>query len=470
MFGHSLMDHRPPLIPTPSNETTIAHWLYLLATDAGHTYSATGQYGFLPQHDNLPPFSQWGYDIVPEAWDSDLESFADANFNNVLITAGNFMQWQAPNLEYPTDPGVSPISATQTIVDWLETNEPGIKIYIYENWPDMAPYISGGSFPPSASDLTNYYNYLEGDFHDWWLEYHDSLLLSHPIENVRMIPVGPILSELLTNTVLNTIPVTEIYEDDAPHGRATLYFLAGMITYMAIYEEPTPAGYAVPSIVHSTVANNYSTVVNTIWNELLAFNLTNGDSRVFFNNAPLPVSVEEYRVEEINCSANIFWRTGSETNNSHFIIERSWDGVSFEEVAILEGNGNSNQVNEYRFVEEALNPGIYYYQIIQVDFDGTKETLGMRSVNLNCNNFSDFEIFPNPTQGRLKIFFPNKMNAEKYVVMNAHGKILLEKEVNGFYEGEEINLDLEGLPNGIYYFNLIGNQVPNAGKRFLKIN
>ena len=50
MFGHSLMDHRPPLVPTPSNETTIAHWIYLLSQEAGNTYAATGQYGFLPQH------------------------------------------------------------------------------------------------------------------------------------------------------------------------------------------------------------------------------------------------------------------------------------------------------------------------------------------------------------------------------------------------------------------------------------
>ncbi|MFK8007168.1 MAG: T9SS type A sorting domain-containing protein [Saprospiraceae bacterium] len=470
MFGHSLMDHRPPLIPTPSDETTIAHWIYLLATDAGHTYSATGQYGFLPQHQNLPPDSQWGYDIVPNSWDASVETFAEADLNNVLITAGNFMQWQAPNLEYPTDPGISPISATQTIVDWLETNEPGIKIYIYENWPDMAPYIAGGSFPPSSAELTNYYNYLESDFHDWWLEYHDSILLSHPIENVRMIPVGPILSELLTNTVLNTIPATELYEDNAPHGRATLYFLASMVTYMAIYEEQTPANYTVPSIVHATVANNYSTIVSTIWNELLDFNLANGDSRVFFNNSPLPVSVIDYKVEEVNCSANIFWRTSDEINNSHFIIERSENGNSFQEIAIIEGKGNSNQTKEYRFKDDLLKNGIYYYRIHQIDLDGSTETLGVRAVDLNCNDFLDFEIFPNPTRGNLKIFFPNKIRAEKYVILNASGKIVLEKNVNGFLEGEEVNFDLHDLPNGIYYFKLFGEHINHIGKRFVKFD
>ena len=42
-FGHSLIDHRPPAIPTPSDETTILHWMYQIAQDAGHTFAAGGQ-------------------------------------------------------------------------------------------------------------------------------------------------------------------------------------------------------------------------------------------------------------------------------------------------------------------------------------------------------------------------------------------------------------------------------------------
>lgn len=285
VFGHSLIDHRPPLIATPSDETTLPHWLYLLAQEAGRPYAAGGQYGFLPQHANLPPISQWGYDIVPGVWESDTEPFSAADIDQVLITAGNFMQWQGPAEPYPNEPpSLTPINATIDIADWVNQQEDSVQIYIYENWPDMAPYLSGGSFPPTPQDLSTYHNYTRGEFHDWWLEYHDSLLMARPDAMIRMIPVGPILANLLESQVLNQVPSTEWYEDDAPHGRASLYFLASMITYQAMFQEKVPAGFIVPSIVRQEISSNFQAISDTIWDQLLDFNDANGDNRVFFDS------------------------------------------------------------------------------------------------------------------------------------------------------------------------------------------
>ncbi|MEO1628544.1 MAG: T9SS C-terminal target domain-containing protein, partial [Bacteroidota bacterium] len=166
LFGHSLLDHRPPINPTPSDETTVAHWLHLLSQDQGEFYGATGQYGFLPQHANLPPIAQWGYDIVPPVWDSDLEPFADADFTTVLITAANFAQWQGADQPIPGQGGMTTVSATETIMDWVTAQEPSATIYIYENWPDMASFISGPGFPPTSSEFLAYNNYTTGGFHD----------------------------------------------------------------------------------------------------------------------------------------------------------------------------------------------------------------------------------------------------------------------------------------------------------------
>lgn len=285
IFGHSLIDHRPPAIATPSNETTVPHWIFLLAQEAGYPYAAGGQYGFLPQHANVPPISQWGYDIVPGVWESDTEPFSEADIDQILITAGNFMQWQDPSLPYPGEPvTLTPISATLSVVDWVNQQEDSLQIYIYENWPDMAPYLTGGNFPPTGADLDDYYSYTAGDFHDWWIAYHDSVLAARPDVKVRMIPVGPIFAQLFQSTPYDQIPATELYEDDAPHGRASLYFVASLVTYMAMFQEKAPATFSVPSIVHPVIQNNYTTLVDTIWDALLAFNAPSGESRVFFSS------------------------------------------------------------------------------------------------------------------------------------------------------------------------------------------
>lgn len=282
IFGHSLIDHRPPMIPTPSDETTVPHWVYLLAEESGYAYTAGGQYGFLPQHANVPPVSQWGYDIVPPVWDSEMESFVDADITTILLTAGNFMQWQGPDEEYPTNPGVTPVSATETVFDWVEEQGNPVRYYIYENWPDMAEFLQNG-FPPTVSEFEDYNQYIAGTFHDWWIVYHDALLASRPDMEVKMIPVGPSIRNLYTNLLNGMVPVTELYEDDAPHGRASTYFLAGLVTYMAVYQEKAPASYNVPEIVHEGIREKYPMIVDFIWNELEAFNDDDGNSRVFFD-------------------------------------------------------------------------------------------------------------------------------------------------------------------------------------------
>ena len=281
IFGHSLIDHRPPAIPTPSDETTVPHWMYLLCQASGRNFAAGGQYGFLPQHANLPPIAQWGYDIVPGVWESDTEPFSNADITTILITAGNFMQWQDPNLEYPSDPGVTPVSATEDIVDWVATQEEGVDYYIYENWPDMAGFLGNG-FPPSQSEFAQYDTYTQGEFHDWWIQYQDFLLASRPDINIRMIPVGPILGKVLIQQFGNQIPFSELYEDDAPHGRPTLYFIASLVTYMGIYNEKAPVSFNVPNIIHATIRDNYLSIVDFIWNELQNFNDNSGKSRVFY--------------------------------------------------------------------------------------------------------------------------------------------------------------------------------------------
>lgn len=278
IFGHSLIVHDPPLIPTPSDETSVPHWMASLATTSNFDYAVAGQYGFLQQHDDLPPISQWGFDSVESAWDSDIESFSDANFNTVLLTPANFIQYQASDVNYYNG-NVSPVEATLTINDWVRDQEPGIIFYIYENWPDMAPYIDGEL--PTEAELAAYHAITQEEFHAWWIDYHDHLVAARPEDKIRMIPVGPIIGKILSETELINIPITELYEDDAPHGRPTIYFLAGLITYMAMYGLEAPSDYQIPNTVHELVSDHYEEVVDLVWEELNEFNFENGSSRVW---------------------------------------------------------------------------------------------------------------------------------------------------------------------------------------------
>jgi len=105
--------------------------------------------------------------------------------------------------------------------------------------------------------------------------------MERPDLNVKLVPVDPIVSRLLTETDLSEIPFSELYEDDAPHGRPTIYFLASLITYMAMYGVEAPSNFEVPNTINDIVAVNYNETVEFIWTALSGYVDENGQSLVF---------------------------------------------------------------------------------------------------------------------------------------------------------------------------------------------
>ncbi|MDM3870624.1 hypothetical protein QSV34_04595 [Porticoccus sp. W117] len=284
LFGHSLINHVSPEAPAGNNETSVPHWLQKLAKAAGNKYYTAGQYGFLRNHAELPPKSQWGFSEVPTAWDPDLngESFSDVGFTSVILTAANFIQYQSPNTPFDGDNPTrsTPLTSTLEIIDWISLHSPSSDIYIYENWPDMAQYIS--SFPPSKREFSRYHAKTLGEFHEWWIQYQDQIREARPQKQVKMLPVGPVIASVLQLDPLNTIPATELYEDDAPHGKPTIYFLAALVTYMGIYGEQSPDNLKIPSSIHPLVKEHYQNISQHIWNQLSLYTFKDGQSRVWF--------------------------------------------------------------------------------------------------------------------------------------------------------------------------------------------
>lgn len=60
-----------------------------------------------------------------------------------------------------------------------------------------------------------------------------------------------------------------------------LYFLAGIITYMALYGDELPEGYVVPSDVDSRIADRLDTLEADVRAALVDFIDGQGQSRVF---------------------------------------------------------------------------------------------------------------------------------------------------------------------------------------------
>jgi len=256
IYGNSLIHHL-----TDTDETTVPHWLYLLAQAGGHGFAADGRWGFLSDFAaDLPPEPNWSFDLVPSVWNTDAHAFRRAGFDTVIFNPTNFIQYQGPDRPYDGDNPrqATPLSDTLRVFEYTAGQLPGARFYVYEGWAEL------GDYPPSARQMRRYHAYNIDEYHAWYLDYVAALQADLPTLDITLIPVASVLSQLLTETGLEELAPEDLYSDDAPHGTATLYFLAAMVTYASLYAEQPPA-IALPETVHPLVRDSYPQVAAFIW-------------------------------------------------------------------------------------------------------------------------------------------------------------------------------------------------------------
>ena len=99
----------------------------------------------------------------------------------------------------------------------------------------------------------------------------------------------------------------------------------------------------------------------------------------------LPITLLYFRGENIDNMSYLEWVTVSETNNDFFTVERSQDGMIFDEICTIQGSGNSNEPLQYDCTDEYPYNGFNYYRLKQTDFDGQYSYSEIILVNIISN-------------------------------------------------------------------------------------
>lgn len=199
----------------------------------------------------------------------------------------------------------------------------------------------------------------------------------------------------------------------------------------------------------------------------ISFSLTEFSSGILHSNGgihsanPLPVELLSFEAKPIdNEYIQINWITATEINNDGFELLRSKDGLSFEKIAWIKGNGNYSQKKSYSYNDTKVSSGTYYYKLRQIDFDGKFEDFNVISVSLS-NKYESAEIVvrPIPTSNTITLDITSINNSQTVIsVYNYSGQKVLELNKD-FVKGEN-SLTIEEVSqfsSGIYYINLTLN-------------
>ncbi|MEI6347486.1 MAG: LamG-like jellyroll fold domain-containing protein [Bacteroidota bacterium] len=198
-------------------------------------------------------------------------------------------------------------------------------------------------------------------------------------------------------------------------------------------------------------------------------NGTNAGGVTFTNSGSLPVELINFDVTLNNGKSLIQWSTATETNNNFFTVERSFDGVTAETIAVVNGSGNSNVIVNYNQIDQDTPTGIVYYRIKQTDFDGTTETFAWKAVNTSSAQTSLLKVYPNPSNGILNVSMTGISSAQTTLnIFDITGRQVMSQQ----FESKDFfttTLDLSSMiPAGLYYVEVINDSQRLIEKIILK--
>lgn len=182
-----------------------------------------------------------------------------------------------------------------------------------------------------------------------------------------------------------------------------------------------------------------------------------GDKVVTFgsidHNTLLPIELTAFSAECNGSYAKILWTTATERNNDYFVLERSDDAISFDEIARLAGAGSSINPIDYTYIDNNVHGGDIYYRLVQVDYDGTRSVSEIIAVNcaIDADGEPEMAVYPNPFVNDLTLHFENFGDRVALVeVYDMLGRMLVSRKVACSQNDYEFVLPLGGLPDGAY--------------------
>lgn len=173
---------------------------------------------------------------------------------------------------------------------------------------------------------------------------------------------------------------------------------------------------------------------------------------------PLPIELLSFTARVESNKVVLDWITASELNNDFFNVQRSRDGLLFENIAQVDGAGTTNQKQYYSLTDELPFEGRSYYRLLQVDFDGSYSFSGVVSALVTEGNENDkVWIYPNPVRLTDEIrlrYYSEKPENVLIEYVDPIGRFLRAEEISLKIGWNDIPLSNLFQTSGIYVVHL----------------
>jgi photosystem II stability/assembly factor-like uncharacterized protein len=174
----------------------------------------------------------------------------------------------------------------------------------------------------------------------------------------------------------------------------------------------------------------------------------------------IPVELISFASTQRNKKVILNWRTATETNNSHFEIERKFKNNEWEKIGLIAGAGTITEYRDYFYEDDYSSlpyNGTVLYRLKQVDYNGEFEYSEILNVEVEFipTQISISQNYPNPFNPETIIKY--WLNAEVNVSVKIYNSLGQEIEtlVNHLQNAGNYSVKWNGVnyASGIYFYS-----------------
>lgn len=179
----------------------------------------------------------------------------------------------------------------------------------------------------------------------------------------------------------------------------------------------------------------------------------NGEIGVHLQQTVLPVELKSFTGKIVDAVNRLEWTTETEKNVAWHMLERSADGIHWNEINRQAGKADAQLPSDYSF-DDTRPLQKSFYRLRSLDYDG-QAVLSSIVVLTRQETLGIDRVFPSPTSDRLNVSFSTPDERDIYLrVSDITGKIVLETSIFAPKGHNNTALSLQDLPAGVYIVSL----------------
>jgi hypothetical protein len=144
----------------------------------------------------------------------------------------------------------------------------------------------------------------------------------------------------------------------------------------------------------------------------------------------LPITFLYFKARATQEGVLTTWATTSQWNSAYFIIEKSKNGVDWEEVGRLKSSNGMGVEKEYNLLDQDPYQGGSYYRLVEISSEGKRTPYAVDYVHIDSQGVELFLVYPNPTTGDLNVKIVGEEVGYEFTLVDLLGRIIVSEKLS----------------------------------------